>query len=325
MITPESLQDIARSFQKSRIILTGFELGIFTKLEYACLTSSNLAKQINADERATERLLNALTALGLLEKKKNMFCNTIFASHYLVEGKPDYLAGLGHMVHLWQTWSSLTETVIAGKAVRGKDTSERKTEWLKPFIGAMHYRGNIYSDASIKNIDLTDVNKILDLGGGSAAFSMAFVRAKNSVKVTVFDLSDVITLTKEYIAEAGMEKNIDTLKGNYLKDDIGKGYDSIFLSAIVHSNSFEQNKILIKKCADALNVNGRIVIQDFVMNEDRTEPPAGAVFALNMLVGTEAGDTFTEKEIREWFDYAGLKFFTKLPARMGNQQMIAKK
>ena len=325
MITPDSFQESVRAFQKSRIILTGYELGVFTKLEYACQTSSDLAKQINTNEKATDRLLNTLASLGLLKKNKSLFCNTAFSSKYLVEGNPDYMGGLGYTAHLWHTWSALTETVVTGKAVRGKNTSERKNDWLKPFIGAMHYRGKIHSDASVKNINLSNVNHILDLGGGSAAFSMAFVRAKNTVKVTVFDLPEVIPLTKEYIAKEGMEKSIDTLEGNYLNDNIGNNYDLIFLSAIVHSNSYDENKLLISKCADALNVNGRIVIQDYIMNDDRTEPAAGSMFAINMLVGTEGGDTFTETEIKEWFEHAGLKFISKLPAPMSNSQMIAKK
>ena len=261
ILTPERFQEDVRAFQKSRLILTGYELGVFTKLEYACQSSADLAKQINADERATDRLLNALTAFGLIEKKNNLFCNTEFSTKYLVEGNPDYMGGLGHTAHLWHTWTELTETVKTGKAVRGKDTSARAVDWLKPFIAAMHYRAKIYSDASVKSIDLKDVNKILDLGG-SAAFSMAFVRAKPSVKATVFDLPDVIPLTKDYVAKESMQNSIDTLAGNYLTDDIGNNYDLIYLSAIVHRNSFDQNKLLIKKCADSLNKNGRIVIQD---------------------------------------------------------------
>jgi hypothetical protein len=323
--TPESFQETIRAFQKSRIILTGFELGIFSHLESTCMTSKQLAQKIEADERATERLLNSLVALGLLEKKNNVFSNSQFASEYLVEDKPKYIQGIGHSANLWHTWSTLTEVVKKGKTIIGRNTSERNDEWLKPFIGAMHYRGSLNSDATVHNLNLTNVKKVLDIGGGSAAYSMAFVRSKPSIKATVFDLPDVVFLTKEYIKNAGMQQQIDTVAGNYMTDDLPKGYDMVFLSAIVHSNSYDENMKLIKNCADALTDKGQVVLQDYIMNEDRTEPAGGAVFAINMLVGTLSGDTYTEKEVKEWFDNSGLKFEHKLPAPMGNSLMIARK
>ncbi len=323
--TPESFQETIRGFQKSRIILTGFELEIFFHLELSCMTSNQMAQKIKADVRATDRLLNSLVAIGLVEKKNNVFSNSPFASEYLVEDKPKYIQGLGHSANLWHTWSTLTEAVRTGKTIIGRNTSERKNEWLKPFIGAMHYRGSLNSDATVHNLNLTNVTKVLDVGGGSSVYSMAFIRSKPSIKVTVFDLPDVVFLTKQYIENAGMQQQINTVAGDFNNDILPKGYDMVFLSAIVHANSFDENMNLIKKCADALNDNGRVVIQDYIMSEDRTEPAGGAVFAINMLVGTLSGDTYTEKEVRDWFDNAGLKFEHKLPAQTGNSLMIARK
>ena len=96
----------------------------------------------------------------------------------------------------------------------------------------------------------------------------------------------------------------------------------ILLSAIVHINSCEENKTLIKKCADALNSGGQIIIRDWVMNEDRTSPEGGAYFALNMLVGTKSGDTFTESEMKEWFANAGIKKIIRKETSFGSPLMI---
>lgn len=324
-LTAESFRDTIQAFQKSRILLTAFELKIFSYLDFSCMDAAHLAKRINTDERATERLLNAVTALGLLEKMNNVYSNTPFASQYLVESSPDYMMGLGHSANMWHSWTTLTEVVRTGKSVVEPAISKRGKEWLRSFIAAMHMRAKVYSDESVRDLDLTHVSRVLDVGGGSGDFAMAFIRKKKSITATVFDLHEVTLLTKEYIAKAGMEHQIDTYSGNYTVDKLPHGYDLVFLSAIVHSNSFEVNSELIKNCADALNPGGQIIIQDYIMNNERTAPAGGTIFAINMLVGTESGDTFTEEEVKKWFADAGLKFTNKLPAPMGNNLMIAVK
>jgi 2-polyprenyl-3-methyl-5-hydroxy-6-metoxy-1,4-benzoquinol methylase len=169
------------------------------------------------------------------------------------------------------------------------------------------------------------VKKVLDVGGGSGAFAMAFAKAGKGANATVFDLPNVTPITLKYIHEDKMITKVDTSSGDYNTDPLPKGYDIIFLSAVVHINSYKGNVALIKKCAASLNKGGRIIIQDHVMSEDRTTPPGGAIFALNMLVGTEEGDTYTEKEMREWFEKAGMKFEKRIETFMGNALVIGRK
>ncbi len=166
---------------------------------------------------------------------------------------------------------------------------------------------------------------MLDVGGGSAAFSMEIVKKNPSIKAAVFDLPHVIPLTKKYVSEAGLLDNFYFIEGNYLTGDFETGYDLILLSAVVHINSYEENKKLINKCADSLNRNGMIIINDFIMNDDRTQPYHGALFSINMLVGTAGGDTYTEKEIREWFESAGLNNIERKTTSFASELIIAVK
>jgi 2-polyprenyl-3-methyl-5-hydroxy-6-metoxy-1,4-benzoquinol methylase len=325
--TPESIRDFINHFQKSRILLSAFELDIFTVLEKAPLTSAETAKKIKADVRATDRLMNAVTAIGFLEKKNNKFQNTLESSTFFVKGKPGYMSGLMHTVSLWQTWSTLTESVRKGTSVfqRPKTINNRDNKWLEAFIGAMHYRASRQAPEIVAKVDLKGVKKVLDVGGGSGAFAMAFANAGKNITATVFDLPNVVPITLNYIYQDGMSEKVDTASGDYNTDPFPKGYDIVFLSAVVHINSYKGNVKLIKKCAAALNPGGRIIIQDHVMNDDRTSPTGGALFAINMLVGTEEGDTYTQKEMREWFEKAGLKFEKKIETFMGNFLVIGRK
>lgn len=323
IFTPEQIRSLATSFQQSRVLLTAVELDLFTQLGKQLLTSSEAAKKLGSDERATDRLMNALTALGFLRKIHGKFYNTETAANYLVRGSSEFMGNLFHTNNMWNFWSTLTGAVKKGTSVYSFEDSG--SGWLEDFIDAMHYRAEREAKIISLMIDFSGVKKMLDVGGGSGAFSFEFVNKNPGMSGVVFDLPEVIKLTKRYTQKYSLEEKIDYIEGDYLQDDFGSGYDLILLSQIVHINNYEQNKLLIKKCSDALNSGGQIIIKDFVMNEDRTSPAIGALFALNMLVATECGDTFTEKEMREWFENAGIKKITRKNTSYGSDLIIGKK
>jgi hypothetical protein len=135
----------------------------------------------------------------------------------------------------------------------------------------------------------------------------------------------VIPITKKFIEKEGFASRIKTYTGDYTTDDLPKGFDLVFLSAIIHSNSLKTNKALIQKCYYALNTYGKIIIQDWIMNNERTHPTSGAIFAINMLVGTESGDCFTEREVTEMLSAAGFKNISRKEFESGLSQMVAQK
>lgn len=319
-LKPENIKDLANSFQTSRIILTAVELNIFSVLDKHMLPSAEVAKKINANERATDRLMNALVAIGFLRKIHGKFYNTESASQYLVKDKPEFMGGLFHSNELWKRWSTLTRAVKNGTAVY--DENDASDNSLEYFIEAMHYRAVKEAKIISLMIDLNGVNKMLDIGGGSGAFSMQFIEKNPGICAVVFDLQDIIPITKKYVDSFKYKDKINYITGDYLQDDFGAGYDMIFLSAIVHINSLEDNKQLIKKCYEALNPGGQIIIKDWIMNEERTQPAGGALFALNMLVGTESGDTYTENEMRDWLLSAGIKKIEKKETSFGSALII---
>jgi 2-polyprenyl-3-methyl-5-hydroxy-6-metoxy-1,4-benzoquinol methylase len=323
--SPDNIREIAYSFQESRILLSAFELKIFTILDKHMMHSDDISKIINSDSRATNRLMNALCGMGLLRKIKDKFYNTDISSKYLVEGKQDFMGNLYHTNHLWSTWSYLTDSVIKGSSHAGDQNKKGKDNWVESFIAAMHYRGVKHAKLLTMMLDLSSSKKMLDVGGGSAAFSMEIVKRNPAIKAVVLDLSHIIPLTKKYVDQEGLTDNFDFIEGNYLSQDFGKDYDIILLSAIVHINSYEENKMIIKKCADALNQNGIIIISDFIMNKERTQPYHGAIFSINMLVGTAAGDNYTEDEMREWFESAGFSKIERKKTSFASELIIGSK
>jgi SAM-dependent methyltransferase len=324
-MNPNTIREFAASFQKSRILLSGFELDIFTTVDEYGTTSNQIAYNLSLDEHACERLLNALASLGFLTKQDDLFFNTEESYTFLSKKSPDYLRGLMHTNHLWNTWSNLTQVVKSGKSAFPSEINDRGEEWLFPFISAMHDRAKKQAPQQLENIDLKGINSVLDIGGGSGAYSMEFVSKKPGIEATVFDLPNVVPITKKFLKKEGFADKVNTCTGDYTTDVLPKGFDLAFLSAIIHSNSLEINQELIKKCFDSLNRNGKIVIQDWIMNNDRTQPVSGAIFAINMLVGTDAGDCFTEQEVTEMLNAAGFKNISRIEFETGSSQMIAQK
>src|SRR5512135_2937106 len=133
-LSPQPIMELATAFQRSRVLLTAWELDLFTVLAEESRTSAEVASAIGTDARATDRLMNALCGLGLLEKRAGRFANTPLASRFLVKGRPEFAAGLGHTNHLWATWSALTEAVRSGAPYPHPASSDRGEDWLRPFI-----------------------------------------------------------------------------------------------------------------------------------------------------------------------------------------------
>ncbi|MDT8324125.1 MAG: methyltransferase [Bacteroidota bacterium] len=321
----DDIYQIANAFRQSRVLLTAVELDFFSALEAGARNAEDVAARCGSDPRATDRLMNVLVGMGLLEKEGDRFQNASLAAEFLVRDKGEYLGNLDHVNHLWDFWSGLTAAVRNGSAGATERVGERVDDWLESFIAAMHHRGLAQAPPDVNLLDLHDAAHVLDVGGGSGVYAMAMLRVKQDLRATVFDLPDVVPLTRRYIEDAGLEDRMDTRAGDYHTDDLGSGYDLVFLSAIVHSNSPEENHSLLQKCAAALNPGGQVVVQDFIMEEDRVRPEHGALFALNMLVATAAGDTYTAAEVETWMREAGLDDITVRDAPSGTTQILGRK
>ncbi|MEJ2053958.1 MAG: methyltransferase [Calditrichaceae bacterium] len=316
------LREMVMAFRKSRILLTAYELDIFTFIGERSYNSETIAKALNLNTNATERLLNALVALKLMEKKNGNYSNSKDSLMYLSKTSSEYLGGLMHSNHLWDTWSHLTDVVKTGMVAHRADINERGEEWLEAFINAMHDRGKKQAPAQIAKIDLQKVESVLDVGGGSGCFSMEFINRKPGLRATIFDLPNVMPISKKIIENEGFSEKIEFYTGDYTSDKLPAGFDLVFLSAIIHSNSFEINQELVKKCCDALNPGGKIVVQDWIMSDTKTEPVQGAIFSINMLVGVEGGDCYSESEVTTWMKNAGFTDISKVALEAGISQMI---
>ncbi|MGO9661959.1 MAG: methyltransferase [Polyangia bacterium] len=300
-----SLMQSARAFQESRVLLTALELDVFTTLGEGA-TAAEVAGRLSTDARATEMLLNALVAVGALCKR-----DTVFRCTAESKALGPARAGLLHTVHLWNTWSTLTECVKTGRAVQSRGPESFPEARTGAFIAAMHARAGDSAEETVRLSGIHDARQMLDVGGGSGAFSIAFVKACPELRAEILDLGAVVRLAEEYIREAGLQDRVRVRPGDMRTAEFGQGFDLVLLSAVCHMFGEDENRALIQRCARALLPGGHLVIREFILQEDRTAPQHAAIFALNMLVGTEHGNTYTEREYRTWMEEASFGSITR--------------
>ena len=311
----EEIMGKVMTFWQTRIILTGAELDVFTRLDRAA-SAADLSKDLGCDSRAMERLLNALASLGLLKKEANLFSLSDQGKMLSSSHPETILPMMLHFNELWQKWSRLTDVVRTGKPVERLEGKKGEAS-LRAFIGAMHAIGRNLAIEISEAFDGRRFRRLLDIGGGSGTYTIAFLRANVQMTAVLFDLAPVVSMAGERLQAEGLSDRATLAVGDFSVDELPSGCDLALLSAIIHQNSPAQNLDLYRKVFRALDAGGSILIRDHLMNESRTSPLSGALFAVNMLIGAPGGDTYTFGEIKEGLEKAGFTDVSRI--RAGNE------
>ncbi|HEX7615079.1 MAG TPA: methyltransferase [Thermoanaerobaculia bacterium] len=315
MKDPEELLKLARGFQESRVLLTGAELNLFTLLSKEELTADAIAARLGADLRALTITLDALSAMGLLVKADGTYWTAPDASSLSEDAPDSILQMLLHAAALWDRWTNLT------RIIGGTPLSERPPgDATRAFIGAMHVVSAPQAAGLAADVGLGSARRLLDVGAGPGTYAAAFLRAAPELRATLFDFPAVVEIARERLLEAGLLDRVTLVGGDFESDELPGGHDIAWVSAIIHQNGPAQNDALYGRLFRALAPGGRLVIRDHVMDPDRTRPRAGALFAINMLVGTAHGGTYTFDEIRAGLERAG---FVRVRALRAGDRMDA--
>ena len=316
-------------FWESRILHTAVELKLFDAIGGKTLSARDIASSLSTEPRATEILLNALVAMGLLNKDGSGFSNTPSSAKYLLTHSPEYY---GEMIlfdaSLWGVWENLPESVRTGKPAKEPDMFQRSPEETERFIMAMHSLVNSRGDAELvaPMLGLEGVNSMLDVGSGPGTYPVAFLRKHPHLNITIFDLPATLEVTRKVLKKEGLCGRIKLYEGDYNNTPLPRGFDLVLMSNIIHSEREEENRSLIEKAYEALNPGGRIVIKDHVLNESLTSPTAGALFSVLMLLITKGRD-YSFEELKSWLDRANFKDaeLIPLPAPMNSSLVIGTK
>jgi O-methyltransferase domain/Dimerisation domain len=303
------LMRLAGGHVEARLIQAAVELAIFDALENSAGSAETVANRLKLEPKATELLLNALASLELLRKRAEYFSLTEAAAKYLLKSSPQYVGAMIRFESaLWTCWEKLPEAIRSGQPVRPPNMYQDDPAETEIFINAMDSLVKARGDAAVtaNAIDWSGIVELLDVGSGPATYPIALCQCFPKLRATIFDLPGTLAISERYVREAAMAERIRLIAGDYRKEPIPGAYDVIFLSNIIHGESFESNRSLIRKLVSNLQPGGQIVIKDHILDDSHTTPPLGAIFSLLMLLTTESGRCYSFSEIKSWMEQAGL-------------------
>lgn len=288
----------------------GVENGFFDLLAEKALNAKQVAKATKCNERATRMLLDELAALGLLIKRGDKYSATGEAKTFLVRTSPLAMMGTSHFnENLIRSWFNLAEVVKTGKAISRLDETEAGAEFFRHLVSQIFPPS--YSAATIltQKVKLPAKGevRVLDVAAGSAAWSLPFAQKYPNTRITVIDLAPVLEVTREFTDRFGVTDRYEFIAGDLREVDFGRAkFDLVVLGHICHSEGEKWSQKLIAKAGKALKPGGCLAIPDMIPNDQRTGGEFGLLFALQMLLHTTEGDTFTRGQYRNWMTKAGL-------------------
>jgi ubiquinone/menaquinone biosynthesis C-methylase UbiE len=311
-VSPERIMQFAWGYAPTLAIEAAVKHGYFDLLDKKPATVQEVAKKTKTSLRGAKAILDVLTSLQLMQRKGERFGLTPESSAFLVSTKPVFYGMFFRHIsdQLMPSWLQLTEVVRTGKPALKVNAQKEGAEFFAEFVESIFPLSFPAANALGQHLGVAKAKaplSVLDIGAGSGVWGIALAKQSKHVRIHAVDWPQVLKVTRKVAAKHGLADRLMTAAGDFFQADFGKGHQVATVGHILHSEGRDRSRRLIKKIYHALAPGGTIAIQEFVPNDQRTGPPNALIFAVNMLVNTETGDTFTFKEMRQWLLDAGFK------------------
>jgi ubiquinone/menaquinone biosynthesis C-methylase UbiE/DNA-binding transcriptional ArsR family regulator len=319
-VTPERLMELGFAYAPPLIISAGVNNKVFDSLQDGAKTAEQIAEKTGASPRALRILMNALVGLDLLKKdRQGRYALTKESAAFLLSNKPATHAGFFGTIapQLISRWVRLSDIVREGRPAVAVNQETEGTEFFSQLVENIIPMSYPPAQKLADHLKLTKTKneiRVLDLAAGSGIWGIALAEKSPHVRVTAVDWAGMIPTTKRITQKFGVSDRFNYIEGDILQANFGNGYDIATLGHILHSEGAERSRGLLKKTFRALKAGGIIAIAEWLVNDKRTEPTHSLMFAVQMLVNTEKGDTFSFNEIKRWLEEAGFKKVRKLQA-----------
>ncbi len=317
--TPPELLKMSGSYWSACTLHAGVKLDLFTLLSEAPATAIDLSARSGLSERGLTMLLDALTALDLLKKYLGVYSTTPFSAEFLSKTSTKYMGHIiSHHQHLVEGWSRLDESVSSGEPVRDRFSHEPSEAERESFLMGMFNLAMQMAPIIVPQVDLTGRRHLLDLGGGPGTYAIHFCLHNPELQATIFDLPATRQFANQAVSRFSLQPRIDFQSGDFQDDEIVGRYDVAWLSHVLHGEAEEGCAHMLQKTVAALEPGGLLLVQEFLLVEDRTKPVFPALFSLNMLLGTPGGKAYSESELVVLLQKTGLERVERLPIDLPN-------
>lgn len=308
MPNPGLLMQLALAYRSSAVLFAALDLDIFSALARGPRTAEDIAAGTTLHVPALRLVLDACVAEGLLSTADGSYANTPLANAFLVRDSPAFSANsFKYVQNLYDTWGRLTDLVRQGTppmpAAEYMGNDKART---RAFVLGMHERAKGIGSVLPHLVSLAGRKHLIDVGGGPGTYSVGMVTANPGLRSTVLDVPGVLEVSRELVDQSGVGDRITLMPGDYLTSPFGSGYDAALLSGMMHRETPDNCKLLLRKAFDALEPGGLVIVSDVFFDDDRKQTPTFAVyFALNMMLTSDHGSAHAKTEMKRWMEEVG--------------------
>lgn len=317
-INKDALWKMTMAFQVSKALFVASGLNIFTLLSKRPATAEDLAKRLKLHQRSIGRLLNAIVAFGLLQKRRGKYSNTEIANTFLVKGGPEYFGDYISIVNdVYKAWAHYEKVIEENHSlplfekeyIKGSDTARVLDGSPAHLVSRVMRAQEAFSYRQAvclpKAYSFSKHNLLLDVGGGTGVFSIMAVRANPHLKSIVFDVPAVCAIARERIKFYKVGSRIKVIKGDFLMDDLPTGADVALISTVLDGYDEPECRKLLKKVFTVLKPQGVVIVNEMMLNKERTGPLFPAIFSLELMLERNTGDSRTVEEVSLWMKDIG--------------------
>ena len=314
--SPEQILQVGFGFWSSKVLLSAIELELFTELAKHPLPYSELHGRMGLHPRSARDFLDALVALGFLERNEDWYRNTPATNLYLDKGKPSYIGGVFEMCNhrLYPFWSHLTEALRTGRPqneIRDGATALFEGLYadparLKEFLRAMTGLSRSANAAIARRFPWRQYGTFADIGTAQGDLAVQISLENPHLKGIGFDLQEVAPIFEEHAMINGVSGRLRFQPGDFFKDPLPRT-DVILMGHILHDWGLDTKKELIRKAYDAVPEGGALIVYEAIIDDERSKNAFGLLMSLNMLIETPDGSDYTGADCSGWMKEAGFR------------------
>ncbi len=326
---PSGIMALSTAYWGSQVLHTANRWGLFDLLAKQPLNAHDAAERLDADPRTTALFLNALVALGLLDKNGDKYANSAASAAFLVAGQPGYLGNaLRYADNLYGVWGNLQSTIEKG--VPGLEASEytgSEERLTKDFVYGMHDRALGVGRVLAELVDLAECERLLDVGGGPGTYAALFLQRYPQLRAVVLDLPGVVAHASEILADMGVDERVQMLPGDFHATEFPRGMDAVLISGVLHRELETGSRTLIDKAWHSLNSNGLLIVSDVFTNAGGAGPEFATLFGLNMALTAEHGGVHAQSDMSGWMSARGFEVEAPIafPGPMPHSVIVGRK
>jgi hypothetical protein len=314
-LTPEPILQLGQAFWASKALLSAVELGVFTTLAKGPLDGDRLATELGLHARGAPDFLDALVALGMLDRRAGSYRNTAAADLFLDRAKPSYVGGLLEMANsrLYPLWGSLTEALRTGRPQNeikdgGNvfDAIYQDPRGLKQFLHAMTGVSMGTANALAEKFPWGSHGTVIDVGTAEGCVPVQVALRHPHLRGGGFDLPPVEPIFCEYVDSFGLSERLRFYPGDFFAEALPSA-DVLVFGHILHDWDLDQRLALLAKAYEALPTGGAVIVYDAIIDDERRQNDFGLLMSLLMLLETEGGSNHTGGDCRSWMEKIGFR------------------